>query len=113
MGCEGVLHALRGWVTVHRLRPRMNLVLTSPESWASVSRDTSMIVRQLFADGQRAVIVGGYAFDKPEILEPLHRAMAERSVTAQLFIDIKGEAPSTQGADTFATEVMDTFFRKV
>lgn len=98
---------------VHRPPPRLNLVWTGPESWASVSRDTSMIVRELFVGARRSVIVGGYAFDKPEILEPLHRVMAERGVTAQLFMDIKGEAASVQSADAFATEVVDTFFRKV
>ncbi|MEP7124287.1 MAG: DISARM system phospholipase D-like protein DrmC [Byssovorax sp.] len=98
---------------VHRPPPRLNLVWTGPESWASVSRDTSMIVRELFAGARRSVIVGGYAFDKPEILEPLHRRMAEHGVTTQLFLDISGNAPSAQAADELATKVIDKFFRDV
>jgi phosphatidylserine/phosphatidylglycerophosphate/cardiolipin synthase-like enzyme len=98
---------------VHRPPPRLRLVWTGPESWASVSRDTSMVVRELFAGARRSVIVGGYAFDKPEILEPLHTAMAERGVTAQLFVDIPGNASSVLTADAFATKVIDKFFREV
>lgn len=98
---------------VHRPPPTLNLVWTGPESWASVSRDTSMIVRELFVSARRSVIVGGYAFDKPEILEPLHRKMAEHGVTTQLFMDISGNAPSVQSADEFATRVIDKFFREV
>jgi phosphatidylserine/phosphatidylglycerophosphate/cardiolipin synthase-like enzyme len=98
---------------VHRPPPRLRLVWTGPESWASVSRDTSMVVRELFAGARRSVIIGGYAFDKPEILEPLHRGMVERGVTAQLFVDIPGDAPSVHTADAFATKVIDKFFREV
>ncbi|XXY54839.1 hypothetical protein WME91_27285 [Sorangium sp. So ce269] len=92
---------------VHRLPPRLSLVWTGPEAWASVSRDTSMVVRELFAGARRSVIVGGYAFDKPEILEPLHTAMAERGVTVQIFMDIPGSAPSLHTADSFATKIID------
>ncbi|WP_437303797.1 DISARM system phospholipase D-like protein DrmC [Sorangium sp. So ce388] len=98
---------------VHRPPPRLRLVWTGPESWASISRDTSMVVRELFAFARRSVIVGGYVFDKPEILEPLHTAMVERGVTAQLFVDIPGSAPSMHTADAFATTVIDQFFREV
>lgn len=116
-GCdrESASSALRLVVAerVHRPPPRLNLVWTGPESWASVSRDTSMVVRELFAGARRSVIVGGYAFDKPEILEPLHRVMALRAVTAHFFLDIKGEATSVQSADAYATKVIDKFFREV
>ncbi|WP_438006395.1 DISARM system phospholipase D-like protein DrmC [Sorangium sp. So ce321] len=98
---------------VHRPPPRLSLVWTGPEAWASVSRDTSMVVRELFAGARRSVIVGGYAFDKPEILEPLHTAMAERGVTAQIFMDIAGSAPSLHTADSFATKIIDNFLREV
>lgn len=59
------------------------------------------------------LMVGGYAFDKPEILEPLPRRMAEHGVMTQLFVDIFGNAPSMHSADEFATEVIDNYFRGV
>ena len=62
---------------MHRPPPRLTLLWTGPDSCASVSRDTSMIVRELLGSARPSAIVGGYAFDKPEILEPLHRVMAE------------------------------------
>jgi phosphatidylserine/phosphatidylglycerophosphate/cardiolipin synthase-like enzyme len=98
---------------VHRPPPRLSLVWTGPEPRASVSRDTAMTVRDLFASARRSVLVGGYAFDKPEILAPLHAAMVSRGVTALLFMDIPGSATSAEGAEALATAAVDDFFRTV
>ena len=62
---------------------------------------------------QREVIVGGYAFDVPDVLRPLHTAMAQRGVTATLFIDIPGVAATRDDADPFATATIGRFFREV
>jgi phosphatidylserine/phosphatidylglycerophosphate/cardiolipin synthase-like enzyme len=59
------------------------------------------------------VIVGGYSFDTPEILEPLYWAMKERGVNAMLFLDIDGTAATIAGADAFATSAIDRFLRDV
>jgi bifunctional non-homologous end joining protein LigD len=51
--------------------------------------------RQLFEAAQQHVLIAGYAFDHgEEILRPLHEAMVERNVRAQIFLDILGEAAS-------------------
>jgi phosphatidylserine/phosphatidylglycerophosphate/cardiolipin synthase-like enzyme len=70
-------------------------------------------VRDLFHSARRSVIVGGYAFDRPGILEPLHVGMRDRGVTALLFLDIPGEARSVEEADAFAVAAIDRFFREV
>jgi phosphatidylserine/phosphatidylglycerophosphate/cardiolipin synthase-like enzyme len=112
---DGAERALNLVIAERALRavPQVSLVWTGPESGASVSRDTSMVVRDLFANARRCVIVGGYVFDDPDILRPLHRAMAERGVTAQLFMNIPSEAVSLAEADAVATRVIDAFLREV
>ena len=110
----GVAIALRVAIAerVHRPPPRLDLVWTGPETKASIAKDTGVVVQRLFASAQRKVIVGGYAFDKPEILAPLHAAMASRGVRAMFFVDIESGA-RPENADEFATAAIDRFFREV
>jgi phosphatidylserine/phosphatidylglycerophosphate/cardiolipin synthase-like enzyme len=98
---------------VHRPPPRLDLVWTGPETRASVARGTGLAVQRLFESAQRSVIVGGYSFDAPEILDPLHRAMKLRGVRATLFLDIEGTADTPAGAAAFATASIDRFLRTV
>lgn len=97
----------------HRPPPRLDLVWTGPETKASVAQSTALCIERLFDEAQQNVIVGGYTFDRSEILAPLHRAMKERGVAVMLFMDIEGEAKTREGADAFATEQIDRFFRNV
>jgi phosphatidylserine/phosphatidylglycerophosphate/cardiolipin synthase-like enzyme len=112
---SGVLAALRVALAEreHRPPPRLDLVWTGPETKASVARSTALCVERLFNEAKQSVIVGGYSFDTPEILEPLHRAMKERDVSVMLFLDIDGTAQTAAGADAFATAFIDRFFRDV
>jgi phosphatidylserine/phosphatidylglycerophosphate/cardiolipin synthase-like enzyme len=98
---------------VHRHPPRVDLVWSGPETRTSVARSTGLVVQGLFESATRSVIVGGYAFDTPEILEPLHRAMKERGVDVMLFVDIDGVAATAAGATAFATAHIDRFFQTV
>jgi phosphatidylserine/phosphatidylglycerophosphate/cardiolipin synthase-like enzyme len=98
---------------VHRPPPRLDLVWTGPETRASVARGTGLAVQRLFESAQRSVIVGGYSFDTPEILEPLYRVMKERGVNAMLFMDIDGTAATAAGADAFAIAAIDRFLHDV
>ena len=98
---------------VSRPPPRLDLVWTGPETRASIARSTHLVVQRLFESAQRTVIVGGYSFDSPEILEPLSRAMKERGVDVTLFLDIDGTAPTAEQAEAFATGFIDRFFRAV
>ena len=111
----GVLAAIRVALAEreHRPPPRLDLVWTGPETKASVARSTALCVERLFDAATRTVIVGGYSFDSPAILQPLHRAMRDRGVSAMLFLDIDGEAEDASGADAFARAAIDRFFRNV
>ncbi len=79
-----------------RRQSQLELVWTGPESRGSLARDTAVVVRQMFARAKREVIVAGYSFDHGEdIFKPLHLAMAERSVSVSIFLDVpRGDGPS-------------------
>jgi phosphatidylserine/phosphatidylglycerophosphate/cardiolipin synthase-like enzyme len=98
---------------VHRAPPRISLVWTGPEGNASTANDTALTIRALFAGARRSVVVGGYAFDKPEILAPLHAVMVAYGVTATFFVDIDGEARTAAEAEEFANEAIRRFLRDV
>jgi phosphatidylserine/phosphatidylglycerophosphate/cardiolipin synthase-like enzyme len=111
----GVVMALRVAIAErrHRPPPRLDLVWTGPETRASTARDTSLVVQRLFESAQRSVIVGGYAFDRAEMLRPLHVAMVARGISATFFVDIEGATARPEDADRFATAFIDKFFRKI
>jgi phosphatidylserine/phosphatidylglycerophosphate/cardiolipin synthase-like enzyme len=98
---------------VHRPPPRLDLVWTGPETRASVARGTALVVEQLFASATSTVIVGGYAFDRADILAPLHRVMTERAVRATIFVDIDGSTTEPAEADAFAGAFIDRWFKKI
>jgi phosphatidylserine/phosphatidylglycerophosphate/cardiolipin synthase-like enzyme len=112
---DAVLAALRLVIAERQQHqgPKLTLVWTGPEARASVARDTAHVVRSLFAGARRSVIVGGYAFDDPSLLAPLHTAMAVHRFRARLFLDVRGEAETEAGAEAIAREHVERFFRKV
>jgi phosphatidylserine/phosphatidylglycerophosphate/cardiolipin synthase-like enzyme len=96
----------------HRVDPRLELVWSGPEARNATARDTAVVVRQMFAEAERSVVVGGFRFDHGrDILRPLHEGMVARGVKAAFFMDIEGQAASVAAAEAYATEQIDAFFR--
>jgi len=92
---SGSLQAvLRVAIAERRYRPvpRVDLVWTGPEALVSTARDTLVVVRELFENARKSVLIGGYAFDHgKDIFAPLHMAMAERGVETTIFLnDVEG-----------------------
>lgn len=110
----GVEIALRVAIAerVHRPPPRLDLVWTGPETKASIAKETGLVVSRLFASARQSVIVGGYAFDTPSILKPLHEAMTRHGVRATFFVDIESGA-RPEDVEVHATAAIDRFFREV
>ncbi len=89
------------------------VVWTGPEARASTSRDTAVVVRRLFSVARRNVLVAGYAFDHgKDILRPLHEAMRDHGVTADLFLDLRERAPVGTNLQEFATEKISRFIER-
>lgn len=112
LDAKATLAVLRAVIAerTHRPPPRLDLVWSGPDARGSVSRDTSLVVRELFEGATREVLVGGYSFDKSEILAPLHQAMRDRGVRATIFMDIRETAKSAALADEHAIKCVDRFF---
>jgi len=69
---------------------RVELVWTGPEQPGSRSRDTMVVVRELFASAESNVLVSGFAVHQgKEVFEPLaRRMMALPSLKVRLFLNV-------------------------
>ena len=93
-----------------RPKPRLELVWTGPEAGLRPARDTAVVVRELFGRAEQRVLVGGFTFDHGrEILEPLHRVMADRGVEATFFLNIR-RAPHGRDPAHHAASAIDHFY---
>lgn len=80
--------------------PHLDLVWTGPETRIATSRDTAMLVRDLFANARREVLIAGFSFDHgEEIFEPLHAVMRDHAVETEIYLQIDRAPP---GADVDA-----------
>jgi phosphatidylserine/phosphatidylglycerophosphate/cardiolipin synthase-like enzyme len=74
-----------------RPRPELELVWTGREGGATLSRDTSQVLPQMFARAERRVIVAGFAFyEASNIFEPLYVRARDAGVEVEFFIHVDG-----------------------
>jgi phosphatidylserine/phosphatidylglycerophosphate/cardiolipin synthase-like enzyme len=73
-----------------RSRDRIDLVWTGPEGLSARTRDTLVVVRELFQKAQSSVLVSTYAIAQgQEVFEPLARAMDARlDLVVQFFLNV-------------------------
>ncbi len=110
-----VVAALRAAVAErkHRPVPVVELVWTGPEARVAEARDTAVVVRHLFRDAQRSVLIAGYSFDHGEdIFEPLYEAMRDRAVDTTVVLDIPGQAATEGDAEELAASAVERFLAK-
>jgi phosphatidylserine/phosphatidylglycerophosphate/cardiolipin synthase-like enzyme len=69
------------------------LILTGPGTDDSPSRDTRVVVREIFESARRSVLIVGYAFHGSDrIFEPLARRMGkDSSLTVSIIVNIQPE----------------------
>lgn len=85
-------------------RPPLELVWTGPDSEAPQTRDTAVVLADLFERSQRRVMIAGYVFSKAwTILRPLHAAL-QRGVEVRFFLHLEGTAPSEDALPAFAAQ---------
>jgi len=104
--------ALRLVIAERRVRGTSpELVWTGPEGPGSTARDTAVVVRRLFEEARSRVVVAGFDFTKgTEILRPLHTAMRDRGVRAQVFLNVKDKAPSPAEVDAHVGRRLEESF---
>jgi hypothetical protein len=88
------------------------LIWTGPQAGAATGRDAAIAVRELFERANRTVLVCGYSFDHgADIFEPLHVAMSQRGVAADLFLDVPAiweeDFPLDQHLSRFLGQFLD------
>ena len=87
---------------------RHDLVWTGPQAKGSASRDTQVVVRELFRSAESHVVLSTYSIYRgAEFFEPLAERMAERpGLTVHLFANVERKAGKTaqEAIDKFATD---------
>jgi phosphatidylserine/phosphatidylglycerophosphate/cardiolipin synthase-like enzyme len=89
----------------------VELVWTGPEVGASFSRDTSVVVRELFERAERSVLVSTFVIQANKVVfEALARRMEEvPSLRAQIFLNVAREWRDTRHESELLREFADRF----
>lgn len=70
-------------------RPQLELVWSGPEPAEARARDTSQVLRELFASAEQRVIIAGFAFwDAKTIFDTLYQRAVARSLAIEFFIHL-------------------------
>jgi len=95
IGTTGLVRMLRAVAAERRAAMqladrRLELVWTGPERDQTETRETSVVVRELFQTAERDVLVAGYAlFNARRIFEPLAERMQSRpQLRVRLFVNV-------------------------
>lgn len=101
-----------------QIRDRIELVWTGPEVTGSQSRDTSVVVRELFSNAKKTVLISSFAIDKGEKARKLFQVLAERmdanpELYVQMFLNIQRPHHSEVPESVLLREFAHTFRRDI
>ena len=100
-----------------RNRPKIDdlidLVTTGPEASGVTNRDTSVVVRELFASAKATVLIAGYAIYQGQ---QVFAALAERmdqcpTLVVRVFLDIQRPRGDTSGTNDIVRQFADRFVK--
>ncbi|AFY45241.1 DISARM system phospholipase D-like protein DrmC [Nostoc sp. PCC 7107] len=97
-----------------QIRDRIELVWTGPEVTGSQSRDTSVVVRELFSNAKKTVLISSFAIDKGEKAKKLFQVLAGRmdanpELYVQMFLNIQRPHHSEVAESVLLREFAHTF----
>lgn len=100
-------------ITLHD-RPPPELAWTGPEAPGTASRDTRVVVQELFAQAQRSVLVATYALDQNAKADALFQTLADRmdanpKLAVQFFVNLMRPHSSTIPEKQLVQEFSDRF----
>lgn len=89
----------------------IDLVTTGPETSGVTNRDTSVVVRDLFANARRSVLVVGYAvYQGQRVFEALADRMATcDGLAVRLFLDVQRSSADTSSVSAVVRQFADRF----
>lgn len=101
-----------------QIRDRVDLVWTGPEVTGSQSRDTSVVVRELFSVAKKSVLISSFAIDKGEKARRLFEVLAQRmeanpELHVQMFLNIQRPHNSEAAESILLREFADIFRRDI
>jgi hypothetical protein len=96
------------------LRLRVDLVWTGPEIAGSQSRDTGVVVRELFSTAKISVLISSFAIDKKQKARELFMVLAERmdfypELNVRMFLNVNRPHNSEVPTSTLLREFANTF----
>jgi phosphatidylserine/phosphatidylglycerophosphate/cardiolipin synthase-like enzyme len=94
-----------------RLDEQIDLVTTGPEVRGVTNRDTSVVVREMFATANKSVLVAGYAvYQGQRVFQALAERMAERPTLAvRMILDIQRGPGDTSAASELVRRFAERF----
>ncbi|MFM7427421.1 MAG: DISARM system phospholipase D-like protein DrmC [Elainella sp.] len=104
--------------TAHQKQEQVNLVWTGPELPGTESRDTAVVVRELFSSAQSSVLISSFAIDQGSKGHELFRPLAERmdsdpDLSVRMFLNVKRRYNDKTPAATLLRQFSDTFRHQV
>jgi phosphatidylserine/phosphatidylglycerophosphate/cardiolipin synthase-like enzyme len=102
----------------HQKQDQINLVWTGPEVPGTESRDTAVVVRELFSIAHYSVLISSFAIDQGfkghELFRPLiNRMDANPELSVRMFINVKRNYNDKTPASTLLRKFSEDFRNKV
>jgi phosphatidylserine/phosphatidylglycerophosphate/cardiolipin synthase-like enzyme len=100
----------------HVATRELELVWTGPEAEGGQTRDSEIVLGDLFRRAERTVLVVGYSFSAGgEVLELLHEGMRDRGVQASVFFDLTQVMDRARGVpiEAYAERCVERFLTNV
>jgi len=100
------------------VRDRIDLVWTGQEVVGSESRDTSVVVRELFSTAKTSVLISSFAIDKGKKARELFGVLAERmdansALQVRMFLNVQRPHRNQAPESTLLREFADTFRKEI
>lgn len=95
---EAVLAAVKAVLQERSAAPKtqLELVWSGPNHLHNQTRNTAVVVRELFRKAKESVLIGGCYFSNgQEIFKPLHAVMRDHGVKAKFCLDLSNWSPKS------------------
>lgn len=100
------------------IRDRVSIVWTGEEVVGSQSRDTSVVVRELFSTAKTSILISSFAIDKGEKARSLFQVLADRmdanlEFQVRMFLNVQRPHHNEAPDSVLLREFVDTFRREI
>ncbi len=104
--------------TTQQMRDRVELVWTGQEVAGSESRDTAVVVRELFNTAKRSVLISSFAIDRGEKARNLFEGLAKRmdsdpELRVRMFLNIQRPHGNEELETTLLKRFAETFCQEI